>query len=126
MHFQVLYLTHIVLDVWPSPQRAYCSWALPLSIVYVAASLLVNLAVDRVLRHGSAPLLYRGVTAATLSAFTVLGIVAHGQPTSIHGISMAILEIPSAVLIVIGNELYHRFQEPGAEVLTQWATPSSG
>jgi hypothetical protein len=109
--------------VWPSPERAYCSHALPLLATYVAATLLFNLAVDRVLIYGSAPLLYRSVTAVAMSAFVVLGFVGHGEPTWL-GVSFAWWEVPSALLLVLGNELYHRFQEPGAEVLTQWAPPA--
>jgi len=109
--------------IWPSPLHAYCSHALPLLAIYVATTLLFNWAVDRVLKYGSPPLLYRSVTAAALCAFVVLGFVAHGDPTWL-GISFAWWEVPSALLLVLGNELYHRFQEPGAEVLTQWAPPA--
>jgi len=110
-------------DVHPSPLVAYCGLALPLLGAYVGAAMLVNFAVDRVLKYGrSGPLLYRSVTAAFLSTYVVLGFLAHGEPTSFGGFSIAVLEIPSVALIVVGNELYHRFQEPGAEILTQWTT----
>jgi hypothetical protein len=107
----------------PSPRHAYCEFALPLLLAYVGTSLLVNGAVDGVLRYGSTTLLYRSVTAATLTAYVVLGLLAHGEPKALFGLSVAILEIPSALLLVVGNELYHRYQEPGAEVLTQWTSP---
>jgi hypothetical protein len=111
-------------DVWPSPKLAYCQLALPLLATYVGASLLVNFTVDRVLRYGSGPLLYRAVTAASVSAWFVLGLLAHGAPTvKGTGLSIAVFEIPSVLLLAVGNELYHRFPEPGNEVLTQWAIP---
>lgn len=111
-------------DIYPSPRRAYCRLALPLLSVYVGVSLLVNACVDRVLRFGSGPLLYRAVTLATLSAWAVLGLLAHGEPTALGGLSVALLEVPSVALLAVGNELYHRHQEPGWEVLTEWAIPS--
>jgi hypothetical protein len=76
--------------VWPSPYHAYCHHALPLLATYVTATLLFNFAVDRVLKYGSPPLLYRSVTAAALCAFLVLGFVAHGQPTW-FGVSLAVV-----------------------------------
>ena len=93
--------------------QAYCVAAMPLITVYVASIMLVNVAVDRVLLYGSEPVLYRAVTAATLTAFVVLGALANGAPVPPFGVSTAVLNIPSAFLLVIGNELYHRYQEPG-------------
>jgi len=111
-------------NLWPSPKVAYCQLALPLLVSYVGASLLVNFAVDRVLRYGSGPLLYRSVTAASVSAWFVLGLLAHGAPTvGSTGYSIAVFEIFSVLLLAVGNELYHRFPEPGNEILTQWAIP---
>lgn len=110
-------------DIWPSQDNSYCRLALPLLVFYVGSSLLVNFSVDRVLKYGSPPLLYRSVTAATVTAYVVLGVLAHGAPM-LNGLSVVMWQVPSAVLLVFGNELYHRYQEPGAEVLTQWAPPS--
>ena len=116
-------------EISPSMQRAYCGIALPLLSLYVASILVVNMAVDRVLQYGSGPLLYRAVTAATITAYVVLGFVAHGVPALtghgvLSGMSMAMLNLPSAVLLVLGNEVYHRFSEPNAEILTEWVPPS--
>lgn len=116
-------------QISPSTERAYCGIALPLLGLYVASILVVNMAVGRVLKYGSGPLLYRSVTAATLTAYVVLGFVAHGVPALagngvLSGISMAMLNLPSAFLLVIGNEVYHRFSEPNTEILTEWVSPS--
>jgi hypothetical protein len=84
--------------VWPSPKRAYCGLALPLLLVYVGVSLLVNQAVDGVLRHGSPAFLYRGVTLATLSAWLVLALLDRGESTALGGIPISTVSMarPSA------------------------------
>jgi len=77
--------------IWPSPKRAYCGLALPMLLVYVGVSLLVNQSVDAVLRHGSAHLLYRGVTLATVCAWLVLAILDRGDSTALGGIAVSVV-----------------------------------
>lgn len=101
-----------------------CSVATGMIFAYLLSTLLVNFSVDRVLTYGSEPLLYRAVSAATLTAFVCLGLLSAGQPTTaFFGLSIAMVNVPSAVLLLLGNELYHRHQEPGTEVMTQWLPP---
>eukprot|EP00622_Pseudochattonella_farcimen_P005584 FR741223.1.p1 GENE.FR741223.1~~FR741223.1.p1 ORF type:complete len:167 (+),score=15.42 FR741223.1:67-501(+) len=94
--------------------NAYCTLGPAFFFVYVGSTMLVNVVVDGVLLHGTERSLYRAVTAATLSAFVVLGLLADGE-------SNLTLGLPSAIALLIGNEMYHRYSEPGAEIYTTWA-----
>mmetsp|Transcript_32069 Transcript_32069/g.93132 ORF Transcript_32069/g.93132 Transcript_32069/m.93132 type:complete len:400 (-) Transcript_32069:196-1395(-) len=103
------------------PDTSSCNASLYIMLVYIVAALLVNWVVDKVFSFGSSVMLYRAVTAATLTAFIVLGFFAHGHPHSVFGVSVAVLNIPSAIILVVGSEIYHRYMEPGSEALTQWS-----
>eukprot|EP00639_Heterosigma_akashiwo_P004594 CAMPEP_0194584832 /NCGR_PEP_ID=MMETSP0292-20121207/17317_1 /TAXON_ID=39354 /ORGANISM="Heterosigma akashiwo, Strain CCMP2393" /LENGTH=360 /DNA_ID=CAMNT_0039440015 /DNA_START=293 /DNA_END=1376 /DNA_ORIENTATION=+ len=104
------------------PQRAQCAYSFYLAAGYVAAAVLVNVFVDRLLLYSTERAMYRGVTASILVACAALALYTTQSNGVYYPDSLSLLDVVSIIMLVIGLEVYHSVKEPDSDFLTQWTS----
>ena len=103
------------------PVAPNCSFALAATAAYVACTLLVTFAVNGVLEHGSALLLYRTLNASVALAFAAMALYS-AHSFGLLAPALNGFDVLGLAVVLLGLEVYHRGPEPESEgFLTQWS-----
>lgn len=90
------------------PEPARCQWSLAIVLLHVLSTVVVGVAVDKIVHAGAIKVMYRGVSAGVILAILAMYVYEYFDPFLNYGSTVNSLHLTCTVLLIVGSEVYHR------------------